>query len=81
MPFPPRPIASTLHGVTDYSAFTDCPLGVMKVIPYQAHLALDALGAQALAAAPFVTGQFKSGRDQWVPHRSRSAYSSSARSP
>jgi hypothetical protein len=99
----PRPIDSTLHGVTDYSAgtllmtafpklagiggtrsarqirtagaihagystLTDYPLGVVKVLPYQAHLALDAIGALALAATPFVTGQFKEGRRQWIPH-------------
>ena len=99
----PRPIDSTLHGVTDYtagttlmtvfpklagiegtraerqirtagaihagySALTDYPLGVVKVIPYQVHLALDAVGALALAATPFVTGQYKNGTNQWMPH-------------
>jgi hypothetical protein len=103
MPFPPRPIDSTLHGVTDYtvstflttafprlagiegtragrqvrvagaihagySTLTDYPLGVVKAIPYKAHLAIDAIGALALAATPFVTGQWKKGADQWVPH-------------
>jgi hypothetical protein len=51
-----------------YSTLTDYPLGVVKAIPYQAHLALDAIGAVALAATPFVTGQHKKGADQWVPH-------------
>jgi hypothetical protein len=99
----PRPIDSTLHGVTDYSVgtllltafpklagiegtraarqvraagafhtgystLTDYPLGVVKAIPYKAHLALDAAGAVALAATPFVTGQWKRGRSQWLPH-------------
>jgi hypothetical protein len=103
MPFPPRPIDSTLHGATDYtvgatlltvfpklagiegtpsarqvrlaggihagySTITDYPLGVVKALPYKAHLALDAIGAIALAATPFVTGQYKKGRSQWVPH-------------
>jgi hypothetical protein len=103
MPFPPRPIDSTLHGVVDYTAgttlltvfpklagvegtrsarqirtaaavhagystLTDYPLGVVKVIPYQAHLALDAAWALAVGATPFVTGQYKEGRKQWVPH-------------
>ena len=103
MPFPPRPIDSTLHGVTDYavgtflmtafpkaagiegtqsanqiraagaihagySTLTDYPLGIVKAIPYKAHLALDAIGALALAATPFVTGQWKKGRSHWVPH-------------
>ena len=103
MPFPPRPVDATMHGVVDYSAgtflltafpklagiegtrsarqvrisaavhagystLTKYPLGVVKVIPFQAHLALDALGAVALAATPFVTGQWKKGRKQWLPH-------------
>jgi hypothetical protein len=102
MPFP-RPIDSTLHGVTDYtvgaflmtalpriadiedttsgrqirtsgaihagySTITNYPLGALKLLPYKAHLALDAIGALALAAAPFVTGQFAKGRKHWVPH-------------
>jgi hypothetical protein len=103
MPFPPRPIDSTLHGLTDYSVgamlltvfpqlagiqgtrsarqvrtaaavhagystVTDYPLGAVKVLPYKAHLALDGVGALALAATPFVTGQFRKGPRQWVPH-------------
>ncbi len=103
MPFPPRPVDATLHGVVDYSAgtllltafprlagisgtraarqirtaaaihagystVTDYPLGAVKLLPYKAHLALDAVGALALAATPFVTGQYRKGRRQWVPH-------------
>jgi hypothetical protein len=99
----PRPIDSTLHGMTDYSVgatlmtvfpklagvegtpaarqiraagaihagystVTDYPLGVVKALPYKAHLALDAIGALALAALPFVTGQYKRGPGQWAPH-------------
>ena len=109
MPFPPRPIDSTLHGMTDYSVgallmtafpklagiegtqsatqirvagavhagystITDYPLGIAKVIPYKAHLAIDALGALALAATPFVTGQWKKGTGQWVPHVALAAF-------
>jgi hypothetical protein len=103
MPFPPRPIDSTLHGVVDYTAgatlttvfprlagiegtrsagqirtagavhagystLTKYPLGIVKILPFQVHLAIDAVGALALAATPFVTGQFKEGRSQWVSH-------------
>jgi hypothetical protein len=103
MPFPPRPVDSTLHGVVDYmagatlttvfprlvgvegtrsarqirvagathatySTMTDYPLGIAKLIPFKAHLAIDAIGALALAATPFVTGQYKEGRRHWVPH-------------
>src|SRR3954447_226733 len=55
-----------------YSALTDYPLGIVKAIPYKAHLALDAVGALALAAAPFVTGEYKRGR--WVPHVALAAF-------
>ena len=103
MPFPPRPVDATLHGVVDYSAagflltafpklaniegtrsarqiriagaihgaystITDYPLGVVKALPFKVHLAFDAIGALALAATPFVTGQFRRGTNQWVPH-------------
>ena len=103
MPFPPRPVDSTLHGVVDYtvgttlltvfprlagvegtpsaaqiraagafhvaySTLTDYPLGIAKLIPFKVHLALDAAGALALAATPFVTGQYRKGPSQWVPH-------------
>jgi hypothetical protein len=59
-------IAGAVHA--GYSTLTDYPLGVVKAIPYQAHLAIDAVGALALAATPFVTGQWKKGPSQWVPH-------------
>jgi hypothetical protein len=103
MPFPPKPVDATLHGVVDYTAgttlltafpllagiegtrsarqvriagaihagystLTDYPLGIVKLLPFQAHLAMDAIGAVALAATPFVTGQFRRGRSQWMPH-------------
>jgi hypothetical protein len=58
--------AAAIHA--GYSTITDYPLGVVKVLPFQAHLAIDAIGALALAATPFVTGQYKKGRDRWVPH-------------
>jgi hypothetical protein len=51
-----------------YSTLTNYPLGIAKLIPYKVHLALDAIGALALAATPFVTGQFREGRRQWLPH-------------
>jgi hypothetical protein len=59
-------VAGAIHA--GYSTITDYPLGVVKIVPYRAHLALDALGALALAATPFVTGQWRQARSQWVPH-------------
>jgi hypothetical protein len=58
--------AGAIHA--GYATLTDYPLGIVKVIPYKAHLAIDAIGALALAATPFVTGQFLKGRKEWVPH-------------
>jgi hypothetical protein len=58
--------AGAIH--TGYSTLTDYPLGVLKAIPFKAHLAADAAGAIALAVTPFVTGQYKQGRGQWLPH-------------
>jgi hypothetical protein len=37
------PVAGAVHAGD--SKITDYPLGVVKVIPYKVHLALDALGA------------------------------------
>jgi hypothetical protein len=59
-------VAGAIHA--GYSTITDYPLGIVKLLPYKAHLAIDALGAIGLAATPFVTGQWKKGRDHWVPH-------------
>jgi hypothetical protein len=58
--------AAAVHA--GYSTMTDYPLGAVKVIPFKVHLALDGIGALALAATPFVTGQYRKGRRQWVPH-------------
>jgi len=58
--------AAAIHA--GYSTITDYPLGIVKLLPFKAHLAIDALGALALAATPFVTGQYKKGQDHWVPH-------------
>jgi hypothetical protein len=58
--------AGAIHA--GYSTMTDYPLGIFKVIPYQVHLGLDAVGALALAATPFISGQWKQGTKHWVPH-------------
>src|SRR3954454_21901563 len=59
-------LAGAIHA--GYSTITNYPLGIVKVLPYKAHLAIDAVGALALAATPFATGQFAKGRKHWVPH-------------
>jgi hypothetical protein len=58
--------AGAIHA--GYCALTNYPLGILKVIPFRVHLAIDAAGAVALGLTPFVTGQFKEARSQWLPH-------------
>ena len=64
--------AAAVHA--GYSTLTDYPLGMVKLIPFKAHLAIDALGAVALGALPFITGQWKKGRKHWVPHVGLAAF-------
>ncbi len=81
-------IAGAVH--VGYSTLTDYPLGVVRLVPFKVHLALDALGALALGATPFVTGQAQRGgrlrrlarrdrgaargRRAWVPHVALAAF-------
>jgi hypothetical protein len=48
-----------------YSLLTNYELGAVKVLPYKAHLGIDAAGAVGLAAAPYLAG--RDGIDRWVP--------------
>lgn len=65
-------IAGAVHA--GYSTLTAYPLGIVKLIPYKAHLAIDALGAVAVGTLPFITGQYRKGRRQWVPHVALAAF-------
>ena len=51
-----------------YSLLTDFELGVRRMLPLRAHLALNAAGATLLAAAPWVLGFAARGRRFWMPH-------------
>jgi hypothetical protein len=57
-----------------YSTLTAYPPGIVKLIPFKAHLVLDLVGALAIGATPFVTGQWKKGRRTWVPHVGLAAF-------
>ena len=59
-------IAGAVH--VGYSTMTDYPPGIVKLIPFKVHLAVDALGALAVGALPFLNGQWKKGPKNWVPH-------------
>ena len=52
-----------------YSTLTDYPLGAVKLIPFQAHLAMDAIGAMALAATPFDPGLGMDASTRRASHR------------
>lgn len=65
-------IAAAVHA--GYSTITNYPLGILKLIPYRVHLGLDAVGALALAATPFITGQWKKGTKHWVPQAALCAF-------
>jgi hypothetical protein len=53
---------------TAYTPLTDYELGVKRVLPLRAHLALDAVGGAALAAVPWITGAARKGPRHWLPH-------------
>jgi hypothetical protein len=49
-----RALQTVAAGKLVYSMLTDNELGVARVIPMKAHLAMDAIGGIALAALPFM---------------------------
>ena len=69
-----RPLRLAGASHVAYSTLSDYPLGIVKAIPFKVHLALDGLGALALAAVPFVTGRFTRGRREWAPNVALAAF-------
>ena len=64
--FAGRALAAAGASHIAYSVLTDYELGLVRVLPYRAHLALDAVGALGLAAAPWLAG-CKDAVDRWAP--------------
>src|SRR3954451_22619592 len=51
-----------------YSLLTDHELGLVRLIPMPAHLALDAASGAFLASSPWLFGFAKNGTRYWLPH-------------
>ena len=64
--FAGRALAAAGTNHLAYSVLTDYELGVVRRLPYKAHLALDGIGALSLGAAPWVAGR-EEPLDRWVP--------------
>ena len=50
-----------------YAALTRYEVGLVKVLPFRAHLALDAAGSAGLVAAPWLLGVRDRGLRHWLP--------------
>ena len=50
-----------------YAALTRYEVGLVKVLPFRAHLALDAAGSAGLVAAPWLLGIRDRGLRHWLP--------------
>lgn len=51
-----------------YSLCTEYELGVLKLIDFQYHLAIDVIAALFLAVSPFLFGFINQAPNVWLPH-------------
>ncbi len=55
-------------GALAYSLITDYELGLLRLLPMPAHLALDAASGVLVAASPWLFGFAGKGPRYWLPH-------------
>jgi len=55
-------------GALAYSLITDYELGLLRLLPMPAHLALDAASGVLVAASPWLFGFADRGPRYWLPH-------------
>ena len=55
-------------GALAYSLITDYELGLIRLLPVPAHLAMDAASGVLVAASPWLLGFANRGRRYWLPH-------------
>ena len=55
-------------GATLYRLLTDYELGLVRLLPMPAHLALDAMSGALLASWPWLLGFADRGTRYWLPH-------------
>lgn len=55
-------------GALAYSLITDYELGLLRLLPMPAHLAMDAASGVLLAASPWLFGFASRGTRYWLPH-------------
>jgi hypothetical protein len=61
----PRALGAMILG---QSAMTDYDMGLVKALPFKAHLALDYLAGPLLALSPFLFGFRRKPARSWLPH-------------
>jgi hypothetical protein len=55
-------------GMIVMALITDYEMGIVKILPFSAHLAIDFLAAILLIASPFLFGFSDNPANVWVPH-------------
>lgn len=68
VPSSAKPLRLWAAGAVGVVALTDFELGLVRVLPMPAHLAIDAVAGPALAVSPWLTGAARRGWRYWLPH-------------